>query len=132
MQTPSSSKQFVIQNGSAIGGTEPHELLESAHVAQTGQAVGRFAHFAAESIGNPLMEMHATFISSLVDRSVEQRQLEVGAQHGPSMAQLTKNAPAALLVAANAVDTLETLETLKMLKTLNADNCCGRSGNRKI
>jgi hypothetical protein len=64
------------------------------------------------------MEMHATFISSLVDRSVEQRQPEVGAQHGPSMAQLSKNAPAALLVVANAVDTLEMLETLETLKTL--------------
>lgn len=82
-------------------GTEPQELLESARAAETGQAVGRFARFAAESIDDPLMEMQATFISSLVDRSAEQRRLEVGAQHGRSMAQLSKNAPAAL-VAANA------------------------------
>ena len=81
--------------------TEPQELLGAARAAQAGQANGRFAKYAAESVGDPLMEMHVASTSSLVDRSAEKRRLEVGARHGRSMAQLSKNSLEAL-VAANA------------------------------
>jgi hypothetical protein len=111
-------------------GTEPQELLESARAAQTGQAVGRFAHFAAESVGDPLMEMHSTFHSSLVDRSAEQGRLEVGAQHGRSMAQLSKNCAPAALVAANAGGTLVDLSAVSKNGRKRArDFQLGRAGD---
>lgn len=79
--------------------TKPQKLLETARAAQAGQAVGRFAKYARESVGDPLTEMHTASTASLVDRSADQRRLEVAARHGRSMAQLSKNEA---LVAANA------------------------------
>lgn len=86
-------------------GTDPQELLQSAFVAQTGQAVGRFAKFAAEDIADPLVEMQKASTASMLDRSQEQARLARGAQHGREMAQtaaaVDKNMDAAL-VAANS------------------------------
>jgi len=72
-------------------GDEPQELLDSARAAQTGQAVGRFAHYASEAVVDPLTELHVASTASLLDRSAEQKRLKIGAQHGRSIAQLAKN-----------------------------------------
>lgn len=83
-------------------GAEPQELLNNARAAQSGVAVGRFASYAAEPVVDPLTELHMASTSSLLDRSAEQKRLKIGAQHGRSVAQLSKSVPApAALVATN-------------------------------
>lgn len=74
--------------------------MEAAHAAQGRQAFGRFAWYAAEKIGDPLTELHTAATASLVDRCLEKKRLEVGAQYNRSVAQICNNVAPAAVVAA--------------------------------
>ena len=64
--------------------------------------MGRFTNIAAEAVSDPLTEMHTAATASLVDRSAEQQRLEIGGQHGRSIALMSRNVSGeAALVAVN-------------------------------
>jgi hypothetical protein len=93
------SKDIIPTRVGDWSGTEPDELLASAHAAREGQAVGRFAHYASEEVADPLSELHVASTSSLLDRTSEQKRLMIGAQHDRSIAHVAKSvqAPAELI-----------------------------------
>lgn len=112
-------------------GTEPQELLDSARAAETGLAAGRFAHYASEAIVDPLTELHMAASSSLVDCSVEQKRLKIGAQHGRAVAHIATSVQGyAKLAATNAVGTLvdHSAET-KVGRKRVRDSQLGREGD---
>jgi hypothetical protein len=112
-------------------GQEPQELLDSARAAQTGQAVGRFAKYAAEAVVDPLTELHMATTSSLVDRSEEQKRLEIGAQHGRSVARLAKSvkAPAALVATNTGGVLVDHSAHAKLGRKRARDDQLGREGD---
>lgn len=112
-------------------GQEPQELLDSARAAQTGQAVGRFAKYAAEPVVDPLTELHMATTSSLVDRSEEQKRLKIGAQHGRSVARLVKSvkAPAALVATNSGGVLVDHSAHAKLGRKRARDDQLGREGD---
>lgn len=69
-------------------GTEPMDLLQAAHAADTGEATGRFAHLASNDAHlDPLTELQQVSTMSVVDRTAEQARLRTSAQHGRNVGQ---------------------------------------------
>jgi hypothetical protein len=84
-------------------GFEFRELLNAAHSAINGTAVGRCLHYALQSSTNPLVEFTKAATFNLLGYStVEQRIAKVGVAHGREIAQMAESTgPQASLVALN-------------------------------
>eukprot|EP00978_Attheya_sp_CCMP212_P006793 scaffold15802_cov54-Attheya_sp.AAC.1 len=94
-------KEFVavLQPGSCLvaltASKDPWELLRTAVATQDRLAVGgRFAQYADSSssamvMADPLAELHSVSTGALVGRQAEHNRLEIGRQHGRSMAALS-------------------------------------------
>lgn len=96
-----------LQQLEDLSGENPHELLLSAQAAEASKAVGRFADYAASGKGlGPINELHSAATTCLVNREQEKKRLEMSAQQGRAVANLSRRVASASgnqasLIAAN-------------------------------
>lgn len=70
-----------------LSGTEPFDLIQTAKAIEAGDALGRYARYAASgAVSDPITDLQAASSDSLLRRDSAQQRLSTSSQHGREFA----------------------------------------------